>query len=311
MDILTNAMFKTALMIIVFGILFSIIIYRMFFKKSIISERIQNYVRSQTQKIKLRRDQEFDESLYTRTIGAFMGWMGKILSKFTPAELTAETNRQLAVAGYPFAMRAPEFLSFRLFVFVAAILISVIIYANSQIVFQSILIIAGILILAFLIPSYWLRSKVKDRQEVLQKELPDVLDLLSVCVAAGLGFDQSLLRVNQYMNTPFGEEIGRVIAEMEIGISRANALRNMASRLKIQDVSSFISVIVQSDTLGFSIADTIHQQADQMRILRKQRVQEKAQRLPVKMLVPLAFFILPALLAIIIGPSIQLFMTIF
>jgi tight adherence protein C len=266
MELLTDTTFKLALMMLIFGIIFSIIIYRMFFKKSIISERIQNYVLSQTQKIKLRRDQEFDDSLYDRTVGAFMGWLGKLLSKFTPAEMTAETNRKLAVAGYPYNMKSPEYFSFRLFVFVAAILLSVIIYANSTNVFQSILFIVILLILAFLIPNYWLSSKVRNRQDMIQKELPDVLDLLSVCAAAGLGFDQSLLRVHQYMTTPFGDEIGRVIAEMEIGISRANALRNMATRLKIQDVSSFISVIVQSDTLGFSIADTIHQQAEQMRI---------------------------------------------
>jgi tight adherence protein C len=234
-----------------------------------------------------------------------------LLSRFTPTELISETNRKLAVAGHPYNMRAPEFLSVRLFVFIAAILMSIIVFIYSIVQIQGILFSAIILILAFLIPSYWLGSKVNRRQELMRKELPDVLDLLSVCASAGLGFDQSLLRVRQFMNTPFGDEIGRVISEMEIGISRSNALRNMAARLKIQELSSFVSVIVQSETLGFSIADTIHQQAEQMRILRKQRVQEIAQKLPVKMLVPLAFLILPALMMIILGPSISLFMEIF
>ena len=311
MELLINTTFRIALLIILFGVIFIFVMYRMFFKKSIISVRIQNLILSQTQKIKLRRDQEFEESLYDRTVGLFMGKFGQILSRFTPAELIAETNRKLAVAGHPYNMRAPEFLSLRLFVLVAALLLSFIIYANSVLAFQGILFVAIILILSFLIPSFWLSSKVTLRQEMIQKELPDVLDLLSVCASAGLGFDQSLLRVHQYMETPFGDEIGRVISEMEIGISRSNALRNMANRLQIQDISSFISVIIQSETLGFSIADTIHQQAEQMRTLRKQRVQERAQRLPVKMLVPVAFLILPALMMIIIGPSIQLFMDIF
>ncbi len=311
MEIITNSVFRISLMIIVFGLMFSIIIYRMFFKKSVISERIQNYILSQTQKIKLRRDQEFSESLYDRTVGSFMGKLGQLLSRFTPAEMIAETNRKLAVAGHPFNMRAPEFLSLRLFVFITAVLISGFILINTIIAFQGFMFIAIILILSFLIPSFWLSSKVNRRQDMIEKELPDVLDLLSVCASAGLGFDQSLLRVHQFMTTPFGDEIGRVISEMEIGISRSNALRNMSNRLKIQDLASFISVIIQSETLGFSIAETIHQQAEQMRTLRKQRVQERAQKLPVKMLIPVAFLILPALLMIIIGPSVQLFADIF
>lgn len=311
LELFANTNFRVSIFIILFGLIFSIVVFRMFFKKSIVSQRIQNYILTQTQKIRLRRDQEFDESLYNRTVGNFMGKLGQTLSKFTPTKLILETNRKLAVAGYPFNMRAPEFLSFRLFVFVAALLLSGFVYINSLLAVQGVLIMSFLLIIAFLVPNAWLNSKVRNRQEMIEKELPDVLDLLSVCATAGLGFDQSLLRVHQYMTTPFGDEIGRVISEMEIGISRSNALRNMASRLEIQDISSFISVIVQSETLGFSIADTIHKQADQMRVLRKQRVQERAQRLPVKMLMPVAFLILPALLMIIIGPSVQLFMEIF
>jgi tight adherence protein C len=155
-------------------------------------------------------------------------------------------------------------------------------------------------------PSVWLSRKVRKRQDVIRKGLPDALDMLSVTAQAGLGFDQSLQRVNEYWKTPVGEEFGRVVSEMEMGVSRRVALRNMADRLDVAELSSFVAVIIQSDQLGMSIADALHSQAEQMRIERRFRAQEAARKVPLKMLFPMLLLIFPAMLAVVCGPSIPL-----
>jgi tight adherence protein C len=133
--------------------------------------------------------------------------------------------------------------------------------------------------------------------------------MLSVCATAGLGFDQSLQRVSEYWETPIGAEFGRVISEMEMGLSRRDALRNLADRLDITELSSFVAFVLQTEQLGTSIVDTMHSQADQMRVERRYRAQEQAQKIPTKMIIPMVFLIFPALLAIILGPVIPLLYT--
>jgi tight adherence protein C len=121
-----------------------------------------------------------------------------------------------------------------------------------------------------------------------------------------LGFDQSLQRVSEYWHTPVGVEFGRVVAEMEMGVSRRTALRNMADRIGLSELSSFVAVIIQSDQLGMSIADALHAQAQQMRIERRFRAQEAARKVPLKMLFPMMLLIFPAMLAVVCGPSIPI-----
>ena len=153
----------------------------------------------------------------------------------------------------------------------------------------------------FAIPAHY---RVTSRQNKVRKGLPDALDMLSVCATAGLGFDQSIQRVSEYWDTPIGREFGRVISEMEMGITRRDALRNFSDRLDIREISSFVALIIQTEQLGMSISDTLHAQAEQMRIERRHRAQEQAQKAPLKMLFPMALLIFPALLAVILGPAI-------
>jgi tight adherence protein C len=144
-------------------------------------------------------------------------------------------------------------------------------------------------------PILWLRMKVSKRQTSIQNELPDALDMLSVCATAGLGFDQSLLRVSQHWETDLSTELSRVINEIEMGFSRQEALRNLANRLDVDELTSFVSLVLQSDQLGMSISDTLHAQSDQMRIERRYRALEKARKIPIKMLIPMTFLIFPAI----------------
>jgi tight adherence protein C len=152
---------------------------------------------------------------------------------------------------------------------------------------------------------------VRRRQDRIRRNLPDALDMLSVCADAGLGFDQSMQRVSENWKTPLGLELGRVVKEMSLGSSRAQAMRAMANRLDIIELSSFVSVILQSDQLGMSIADVLHSQANQMRIERRHWAQEQARKIPVKMLFPMIFLILPALFLIILGPALPAIQEVF
>jgi tight adherence protein C len=165
----------------------------------------------------------------------------------------------------------------------------------------------GLVVLTALLPTLWLRMRVRKAQSKIAKALPDALDMFSVCASAGLAFDQSLQKVSDYWQNELGTEFRRVVAEMEVGVSRSDALKNMSGRLQVSDLSSFVAVITQAEVMGMSIADVLHSQADQMRLMRQFRAKEIANQLPAKMIIPLALFILPALMAVIIGPMIPTF----
>jgi tight adherence protein C len=130
------------------------------------------------------------------------------------------------------------------------------------------------------------------------------LDLLIVSVEAGLGFDGAMARVVEKMKGPFPQELCRVLQEMQVGKARIPALKDMATRVQVSEVSTFVAAIYQADQLGVSMAKVLHVQADTMRVARSQRIREMAAKLPVKMLFPLVFFIFPAIFVIIIGPGV-------
>lgn len=163
----------------------------------------------------------------------------------------------------------------------------------------------------FLLPMTWLRMSVQKSQKSISKSLPDALDMLSVCATAGLGFDQALQRVSEEWKTPMALEFGRVVSEMEMGVSRQDAMRNMANRLQVDELSSFVSIILQSAQLGMSISDTLIAQADQMRVERRFRAKEQANKIPIKMMFPLAFMIFPAMMAVLLGPAIPQLLSVF
>ena len=153
-------------------------------------------------------------------------------------------------------------------------------------------------------PEWMLRSKSGKRQANIQRSLPDALDLLSITVEAGLGFDAAVARVSRQAGGPLGEEMHRVIQEMQIGKSRADALRDLADRSTIVELKSFVLAMIQADIFGISIAKVLHVQAREMRIKRRQRAEEQAQKVPVKIVFPVLFCIFPALFVVLLGPAV-------
>ena len=283
-----------------------------------VSNRIEQFVTAESvapgddNKRSLIVQREISGSLFRRTI---INWFKKILQflgRFTPEKLVVELEHKLAIAGNPRNMHAGDFYAIRFLAFVAGIVAAFLLNRDLKNIDMKMLGIGALLILiCYVYPSVWLNGKVKVRKDEIQRGLPDALDMLSVCASAGLAFDQSLLKISGYWDTELGHEIKRVTKEMEMGISRATALRNMSNRLDVDDLSRFVAIIIQAEKVGMSYADVLHSQALQMRIQRQFRAREIANKLPGKMLFPIVLLIFPAMLAVILGPSIPSIMDLF
>jgi tight adherence protein C len=149
-----------------------------------------------------------------------------------------------------------------------------------------------------------LNGRISDRRNAMERQLPDVIDLLVISVEAGLGFDAALGRVVQNVPGELSKEFSRTLQETRVGVSRVDALRGLAERTDVEDLNSFVLALIQADQFGVSIARVLRVQAEEMRIRRRQRAQEKAMKAPVKLVFPLVFFIFPSLLVVLLGPAI-------
>jgi tight adherence protein C len=157
--------------------------------------------------------------------------------------------------------------------------------------------------LGYYLPMMNLSSKISRRQAQVVRGLPDALDLMVICVEAGLGFDAAMGKVYDKWDNEIANAFGRVIQEIQLGKTRRDALRDMSTRLDVPDFSNFASSIIQADQLGVSIGKILRIQSDQMRIKRRQRAQEKAHQAPVKMMIPMTFFIFPSIWIVLLGPA--------
>jgi tight adherence protein C len=158
--------------------------------------------------------------------------------------------------------------------------------------------------LGYYMPVLQLQSQIHRRQDAIIKNLPDALDLLTICVEAGLGFEQAMGKVYEKWDNDLAMAFGRVLQEIQLGKRRGEALRDMANRMDVPDVTSFVAALVQAEQLGVSIAKILRIQSDQMRVKRRQRAQEKAQQAPVKMMIPMVLLIFPSIWIVLLGPSI-------
>lgn len=234
-------------------------------------------------------------------------------AQFTPQEALENTAKRLELAGDPRYLTPSIFWVMR---FIAMFVLGIVILVVMTIADKAaVLLILSALIAAavgFFLPALWLQGKINRRQEEVVKSLPDALDLMSICVNAGLGFDQSMSQVYEKWDNELAVAFGRVIQEIQLGKTRREALRDMDDSLGVPDVTTFVGAIIQADQLGVSISKILNIQADQMRIKRRQRAQEKAQQAPVKMMFPLVFFIFPSIWIVLLGPAaVQIYRTFF
>ncbi len=282
-----------------------------------ISTRLDQFVAAEVQSASISTTSQIiprkiSGSLFSRTI---ISWFNKFLhfmGRFTPEKMAIDMEHKLIIAKNPANLHASGFFAIRFLVFLAGIILAFLVNRDfNNINNTSVLIgILGIGI-ALALPVVWLNGQVLSRQDEIRRGLPDALDMLSVCASAGLGFDQSMQKISHYWDTELGLEFKRVTQEMEMGVPRANALKNMSNRLDVDDLSQFIAITIQAEKIGMSYADVLHSQALQLRVLRQLRAREIANKLPAKMIIPLAIFIFPALMAVILGPAIPILMDAF
>jgi tight adherence protein C len=227
------------------------------------------------------------------------------LYRLTPTSQIATTRRYLVMAGQSGGVAVIEFIMRRIIVAVALSVAGVLVLGWSRqppMVTTLLVIVLGLL--GYMLPSVWLGSRVRARQETIQRTLPDALDLLTVCVQAGAGFDSAIAKVVSRWRGPLADELERLLADMRMGRSRKDALRDLGERTGVLDVQAFGSALIQADQLGVGLASVLRIQAEQMRLRRRLRAEEQAQKAPVKMLFPLIFMIFPALYIVILGPAV-------
>jgi tight adherence protein C len=232
--------------------------------------------------------------------------LGEVAIRFTPQNALQSTAKKIELAGNPSKLDPTMFLSLQFIVaaVIGGLLILVFSLGKSNMPFGQILLLTvGGFVVGFYFPQLWLTSKIGRRQKDVRKAMPDALDLLTICVEAGLGFESAMSKVSEKWESELSRCFARVLQEIQLGKVRREALRDMADRLGLPEMTSFVAAVIQSEQLGVSMAKVLRIQSDQMRVKRRQRAEEEAHKAPVKMLIPMALLIFPALMITLMTPA--------
>jgi tight adherence protein C len=225
--------------------------------------------------------------------------------RFTPTGYSEKVRVKLTSAGKGDQEAFDRFMAIRVVTIVLAPIAAYFAYKYSPIGGIGQLGLTGLVGALFIMgPDAILNRQVEERQYAIRTKLPDVMDLLVISVEAGLGFEQALDRTVAAVPGPLTEEFARMLGEVRAGSSRADAMRALDARTNIPEIRSFVLAILPADTFGVSIGRVLRAQADEMRIKRRQLAQERAQKAPVKMLIPMVFCIFPALFVVVLGPAV-------
>lgn len=252
---------------------------------------------------------ELSQPFTQRVIAPILRGAAGFITRFTPANTVEAARHNLELAGRPYDWGPTEFFGIRV---LALALLGVLAFLLLSVAGQPFLKrILGTAVggaLGYLLPAMWLSSKIRRRKDEVVKAMPDALDLLTICVEAGLGFDAAMAKVAEKWDNELSRAFARVISEIQLGKLRREALREMDHNVEVPDVTSFVAAVIQADQLGVSMAKVMRIQSEQMRIKRRQRAEEKAHQAPVKMLFPLVFLIFPAIYIVLLGPAILVVM---
>jgi tight adherence protein C len=254
---------------------------------------------------------ELSQPLTERMLFPIARKLGELALRFTPQNAIQQTAHKLELAGNPGRMDPTVFWALRM----AGLSLGAILFFVATIAPEgSFLKGRGLMIgipaaaIGFFLPELWLQGRISKRQSDVRKAMPDALDLLTICVEAGLGFDGAMNKVYEKWDNVVALAFGRVIREIQLGKLRRDALRDMADRLGVAEMTSFIAAVIQSEQLGVSLAKVLRIQADQMRIKRRQIAEEAAHKAPIKMLIPMALLIFPSICIVLMTPAVLMLM---
>ncbi|MDP1819654.1 MAG: type II secretion system F family protein [Acidimicrobiales bacterium] len=270
------------------------------------TEGADEYLRSldevdeETDEFSLLLAQPFLARVVRPMAGNILSTIGSLL----PHNMRDQVHHQLIRAGLTGQFRAEEIISLQVLGGIVGVLLGIYIVVGG-VIGGGLGLLAGILAPVALIqvPRSWLDRKVKERMEAIRRDLPDMLDLLAISVEAGVGFEGALAVVCDSFSSPLADEFARTLREMELGLSRREALQNLKKRTEVPELSNFVLTLTQADALGMPVGRVLKTAADEMRSKRRQWAREKAAKLPVKILFPLVLFIFPPIFIILLGPA--------
>ncbi len=271
-----------------------------------VEERLQMYGTRPRTLEEIELSQPFGE----RAILPLIRGLARMLSRTTPQKNVEEMRLKLELAGLPNNWNVSDFLGLRglVGIITSALLtfLAIVIRMDAPLI----LLFLGIGgIVGFYLPLLWLNRTIRQRQDRILRQLPDAMDLLTISVESGLGFDAAMGKVAEKWDNDLSRAFARALSEIRVGKLRREALRDMAQRIQVPDFTNFIAAIIQADQLGVSIAKVLRIQSEQMRIRRRQRAEELANQAPIKMLIPLTFLIFPSIFIVLLGPAVLVFMS--
>ena len=248
--------------------------------------------------------------LYERLFGKGIKFISEKLSKFAPKKKSANKNKtleairkQLRYAGMFMDPADFQFIKYAFLIGAVFVTLIVMILVNTDMGIKLLIFVSGILI-GVMGPTMYLKSRVNSHQTGIKKQLPDAMDLLCVCIEAGLSFDAALLKVSQKLKGPFIDELLIVYREIQMGRTRREALQNLCDATNLDELKTFASALVQAEQLGIPINNVMRAQSEQLRIERSQQAKEKGMKASIKMLVPMLLFIFPVVFIILMGPTV-------
>ena len=255
--------------------------------------------------VKSLEEIELSQPFAERVIVPIIRRIGEFSARITPQKAIQDTARRLELAGNPWPIDASTFLAIRfiLAVVFGGFLTAVILISPPSNPSDNFMYIGGATFGGFFLPHLMLTSRITRRQTEIRKAMPDALDLLTICVEAGLGFDAAMSKVSEKWENELSLAFARAIREVQLGKVRREALKAMSDRLGIPEMTSFVAALIQSEQLGVSMAKVLRIQSDQMRLKRRQRAEEEAHKAPIKMIIPMALLIFPSIMIIILTPA--------
>jgi tight adherence protein C len=275
--------------------------------KSLLNSRIDTIARNMADDFNgmpSLTEHEMNAGFMERIIRPALRKISSFASRMTPASATDEIRALLIKAGNPGRIGVAEFIGIKVVSLFALFAIGLVLQRTVGGDLPTRLIIITLcLIVGFVMPDALVQQVITARHALVRKRLPDTIDLLIVSVEAGLGFDGAVAKVVEKVRGPIAEEFGRVLDEMRLGKQRSKAMKDMALRMDIPEITTFVAAIYQSEQLGVSIANVLRVQSESVRIARTQAIRIAAAKLPVMMLIPLVFFIFPAILVVLVGPG--------
>jgi tight adherence protein C len=247
---------------------------------------------------------ELEPPFAERVLFPLLARMQGVGRKFSPDDAVERLRHKLEAAGNPRGWNVERMLAGKLVGFIGALIVSLLVCVLLGLsLLPMLVIVVGASVAGYQAPTLYVHQRGYDRKEALKRDLPDAIDLLTISVESGLGFDQAVQHVARSTEGPLAEEFARMLQEMQLGRNRADALRGLAERSNLPDLRAFVSSMVQADAFGIPVGQVLRVQSSEMRVKRRQWAEEKAQKVPVKILIPLIFCILPCLFLAVLGPA--------